>query len=263
MKAALRRMSHYFECFCDRKFENPSKWTTIAILTVTLFVMMLASGCNQQSPETQSAQKTGAKHMYTSFDLPEPKMKKLPAKTINFEQAELPPVLKLYGEISGRSIICAGDLPAVKISFFNQTPLTPVEALQALDTVLAAQGITTVYLSTQFVKVVTEKNVHQEAGPFVDLRPEQLPDSSSYLIYLVRLKKTSAQQVVSAIQPFAKLQGSIIAISHAGTLPPAFKASLPKALSTIITPKDTNLLILRDYSSSVRRMLQMLQEIDQ
>src|SRR2546430_10501005 len=43
-------------------------------------------------------------------------------------------------DISGRSIIRAPNLPDVKVTFSNQTPMTSVEALQALDTVLAAQG---------------------------------------------------------------------------------------------------------------------------
>jgi len=46
----------------------------------------------------------------------------------------------LYAETAGRSIIRSGNLPDVKITFSNQTPMTTVEILQALDTVLAAQA---------------------------------------------------------------------------------------------------------------------------
>ena len=54
-----------------------------------------------------------------------------------FEQVDLVQVLNLYADISGRSIVRGANLPDVKITFSNQTPMTRVEVLQALDTVFA------------------------------------------------------------------------------------------------------------------------------
>ena len=185
----------------------------------------------------------------------------MPAQSVKFEQADLGEVLSLYAEVSKRSVIRGASLPEVKITFSNQTPMRAVEVLQALDTVLAAQGITTVYLGNQYVKVVTSGTAATEAGPVLELPPDQLPDSSSYLIYVVKLKNISAGQAAAAVQPFAKLPNSIIAIGPRNTPGAAAKAGLPD-LRTVFGSKDQNLLILRDYSSNVRRMLQVVEKME-
>src|SRR5438034_2253495 len=110
-------------------------------LALPLLALCLAGACSKQRPDPKSALRTAGARTFSSFDLPTPEEKLLPAHAIKFEQADLVQVLNLYAEISGRSIIRAGNLPDLKITFSNQTPMTTVEALQALDTVIAAQGI--------------------------------------------------------------------------------------------------------------------------
>jgi len=233
--------------------------TSIGLSSALLLALVVTAGCGKRQPDAQSAVRTAGARTFSSFDPPTPGEKQIPPKAVKFEQAELSQVLDLYAETSGRSIIRAGNLPNVKITFSNQTPMTAVELLQALDTVLAAQGLAMVYLGTQYVKVVPEAVAHMEAGPVVELKADQLPDSGSYLIYVVELKKVSTTQASSALQPFAKLPNSIIAIPG-GAKPPAV-AGLPN-LSTLIG-KDQTILILRDYSSNVRRMLQVVERMEQ
>jgi type II secretory pathway component GspD/PulD (secretin) len=227
---------------------------------VVLLALFVAAGCGKK-PDPQSAVRTAGARTFCSFDPPTPGEKRFPAQAIKFEQAELTQVLNLYAEISGRSVIRAGNLPNIKITFSNQTPMTAVEVLQALDTVLAAQGVAMVFLGTQYVKVVPESQAHMEAGPVVELQPDQLPDSGSYLIYIVKLKKLSGSDVAPALQPFAKLPSSIITIGGGSPSKPPSGASLPN-LSTLIG-KDQTILILRDYSSNVRRMLQVVEKMEQ
>jgi hypothetical protein len=226
------------------------------VLALPLFALFNAA-CEKQPPDTTSALRVAGVRTFSSFDPAMPGEKVMPAQLIKFEQAELAHVLKIYAEISGRSIIRAGDLPNIKVTFSNQTPMTAVEALQALDTVLAAQDIAMVLLGTQYVKAVPAAVAHLEAGPVVELKPEQLPDSSSFLIYIVTLKDGKGSQVPHALQPFAKLPNSIIMIG--GSTPPS-KSGLPNLPATLFGSKD-DLLILRDYSSNVRRMLQVLEKM--
>jgi len=235
------------------------KGVPVAVLLLVLFV---TAGCNKQRAEPKSALRTAGVRTFSSFDAPAPGEKVLPAQTIKFEQADLAKVLNLYAEISGRSIILAGNLPNnLKVTFSNQTPMTAVEALQALDTVLAAQDIAMVFLGTQYVKAVPANTACMEPAPVMDLRPEQLPDSSSFLIYIVKLKKATASDAAPALQPFAKLPNSIIGIGGSGGRP-ASGVSLQN-LPSIIGLKDHGVLILRDYSSTVRRMLQVLEKLEQ
>ena len=162
----------------------------------------------------------------------------------------------MYADISGRSIIKAGTLPDVKITFQNQTPMRPAEALQALDTVLASQRITTIFQGPQYVKVFPESEASVEGGPIIDLPPDQLPDSSSLLTYIVKPKQGLGQRLMSAVTPFAKFHASIIYIPGGSAVPA--KAGLPPQISAIHGSDD--ILVLRDYSSNVRRMLKVLSE---
>jgi type II secretory pathway component GspD/PulD (secretin) len=231
-----------------------------AALSLALFI---TAGCaGQQHLDPKSALGVARAHTLSSFDRPVSGEKVTPAQMIKFEQADLAQVLSLYTEISHRSIILAGNLPDVKITFSNQTPMTAVEVLQALDTVLAAQDIAMVCLGTQYVKAVPASAATQEPGPIIELDPDQLPESSSFLIYIVRLNKVAASRVVPALQPFAKLPNSIIAIGLGNDGPPLLRTGLPK--SPAITGSNAHsILILRDYSSNVRRMLQVLEKVEQ
>ena len=196
----------------------------------------------------------------SSFDLPTAAGKTIPAQGVKLDQAAVEQVLTLYAEISGRSVIRAPNLPEAKVTFSNQTPMSSVQVLQAFDTVLAAHGIAMVVLGTQYVKAVPAKEANLEAGPVIERKPEELPDSSSFMIYIVKLKSGTARQVVPAIQPFAKLPNSIVAIDS-GVGQRSSKAAIPELSRNLFGTKE-DILILRDYSSNVRRMLQVLANIE-
>ena len=231
--------------------------------TICLFLALsLAAGCGKRGPDPDSAVRTAGARTYSSFDPPVPGEKVTPAKGIQFAEADLTQVLNLYAEVSGRSIIRGPNIPDVKVTFFNQTPMTAVEVLQALDTVLAAQGIAMVYLGTQYAKVVQAKDAHLEASPVVELRPDQLPDSGSFVVYIVKLRKVTTSQAAPALQPFARLPNSIVAIGPGSSNRSAPASTLPN-LPALLGRKDEAILILRDYSSNVRRMLQVLEKMEQ
>jgi type II secretory pathway component GspD/PulD (secretin) len=161
-----------------------------------------------------------------------------PAEGLKFLDAEIPAVLMAYQELSGRTVVRSGALSAAKISVQNQTPLTRREALQLLDTVLAENGITMIIQGTKLMKAVPTAQVAGTVAPMVDLPPDQLPESSTYITYMVRVKNRRPSDVGSVLQQFSKMPNSIIAL------------------------RDDNVLILRDYSINVRRMLEMLARID-
>ena len=203
--------------------------------------LLFASACNRAlDGDGHDAAHDGTKGSPTlsSFDVRHRGETTRPAGSVKFEAAELAHVLRLYQEVSGRSVIRAPNVPDIKVTFENATPLTPVELLQALDNVLAAHNIVMIYLGTKYVKAVPAGSAPQEPGPVVELPPDQLPESSSYLTYIVKLKNLSADEVVGMLQPFAKMPNSIIGM------------------------KEEHILILRDYSSNVKRMLKVLEEVE-
>jgi type II secretory pathway component GspD/PulD (secretin) len=176
---------------------------------------------------------------FSSFDRAAGAPNEIGGRMILFESADLPQVLELYQLLSGRSLIHSPRVPNnVKITFRNNSPLRRVEALQALDTVLAAQGIVMVYSGTQYVKACAAAEAPTEVPPALDVPWRELPDSMSFLSYTVQLKNIDPSSAISALQPFARLPNSIIG------------------------NRQSNLLILRDYSSNVRRMMEILEQLE-
>jgi type II secretory pathway component GspD/PulD (secretin) len=116
--------------------------------------------------------------------------------------------------------------------------MSPVEALQVIDTLLAENGIVMVYLGTQYVKVVPAATAGTEAGPVLEVPWKELPESSSFITYVYPLKHIYPEHATSVCQPFCKLPNSVIGI------------------------KGAPVIILRDYSSNVRRMCEVLEKVD-
>jgi type II secretory pathway component GspD/PulD (secretin) len=207
---------------------------TLAGLLLTLTLVTACNKPSGQVPEPAPTPKT-----FSSFDVRNDTATAVAPHMVRFLETDVGQVLALYQELSGRSLIRSPQVPmTTKITFDNQTALTRTEALQALDNVLAANGIVMVYFGTKYVKVMTLREVTSETGPVVELPPDRLPESSSFLVYVVKLKHISPQDAIPALLPFAKLPNGIIGM------------------------KDSDLLTLRDYSANVRRMLQVLDEID-
>jgi type II secretory pathway component GspD/PulD (secretin) len=179
------------------------------------------------------------KRTFSSFDIPAHGAGKevIAAGTINFQNAELEQVLALYQELSRRSVI-RGALPHLTITVRNETPLTRVEALQLLDTVLAENGIAMVLAGETAVKAVPQAMAITEAPPEITLPPEELPDSDSFMSRTVRLKKVKAVEVMAVLMPLTKTSNALLPI------------------------QSENLLVIRDYSANVKRMLKMLQELE-
>ena len=202
----------------------------LSAAAVALICVWLAScGANRLS--------ASPKHTFSSFDPP-----KGPAAAMQFDagmlrlaEADLDQILNLYQEVSARTVIRATNLPPVRISLHNQTPLTRVETLQLLDTTLFQNGITMVLVGDASVKAVPNREAGSEVPPSIDIRAGELPDSSSYMTCTVALKKARADEVVAMLGMVSRMQRSVVFVPTG------------------------NLLILRDYSANIRQMLRLIQ----
>jgi type II secretory pathway component GspD/PulD (secretin) len=186
-----------------------------------------------------SAQAKAPKRTYSSFDIPAQGAGKeaIVAGTIDFQNADVEQVLAIYQELSGRTVV-RGPMPRPQISLRSQTPLTRVEALQLLDTVLAQNGITMVLSGETVVKAVPQAQAVVECPPNITLPLEKLPDSSSIMSRTVQLKNVKAVEVMPVLQPFTKIPNALLPIGS------------------------SNQLVIRDYSSNVKYMLRMLQDLE-
>jgi general secretion pathway protein D len=162
----------------------------------------------------------------------------IPAGMINFPAMDLNQVLQVYADLVHRTILRPTTLPAPTITLKTQTELTKREAMQAFDAVLAMNGIAMINVGDKFVKAVPMAQANQEGAAFSKLDPSALPELGQYVTHVVQLKYTKPTEMVQALTPFAKLPNSVLPIDSSG------------------------ILVLRDYTENVKRMLEMIKEID-
>jgi type II secretory pathway component GspD/PulD (secretin) len=203
--------------------------------------LMLVCGCR---PEQKLGTSNGLQRVFppelarSSFDT-RPDTNLIGTGSIKFTDADVAQVFALYQELSGRPVIRSARIPqSIKLTFENTHAVTRAQALQLFDTALAAQGIVMIYQGTNSVKAVHPAEVSQETAPLLEVPREQLPDSSSVVTYHATVQYIEPSRAVAALQQFARLPNSIMAM------------------------RESRSLILRDYSTNVRRMLEVLERVD-
>lgn len=163
----------------------------------------------------------------------------LPGFGIKFDNAPIDQVLTFYADLVGRTVLKSPQVtPATLITIKAQTQLTRREARQALDTVLALNNITMVPVGEKFVSAVPMTQALQEGAAFVTGTGDKLPEAAQFVTQIVTLTNALPSEVVSAIQPFAKIQGGIVPIDS------------------------SQMLVLRDYAVNVKRMLEVIKKVD-
>jgi general secretion pathway protein D len=161
----------------------------------------------------------------------------IPAGNINFQGVDVSQVLDVYAQLVGRTMLRAG-LPAAQIILRTETPLTKTEAIQALQAVLALNGIALVNVGDKFVKVLPIDQANSAGAKIDHGDASQLPEMGSYVTHIVQLKYIKPSVMMPLILPFAKLANAIFPID------------------------DNGILVLRDNAENVKRMLEMIDQID-
>ena len=157
---------------------------------------------------------------------------------IDFRQADLNQVLDIYSLLVNRTILRPATLPAPTVTLKTQTLLTKKEAIQALDAVLALNGITMINVGEKFVKALPEAQGNQAGAKFHTNAAASLPELGQYITHVVQLKYAKPSEMVPVLQPFVKIPNAIL-------------------------PIDTSqILVLRDYAENVKRMLELVAQID-
>ena len=157
---------------------------------------------------------------------------------IDFRGADLNQVLEIYSLMVKRTLLRMATLPAPVIVLKTQGQLTMREGIQALDAVLALNGIAMVNVGEKFVKVVPEPQSGSAAAPFSTNSAGQLPDLGQYVTHVVQVKYSKPSELVAALTPFLKIPNAILPVDS------------------------SQILVLRDYAENVKRMLEMLKKID-
>jgi general secretion pathway protein D len=161
----------------------------------------------------------------------------IPAGTINFQGVDVDQVLQVYAQYVGRTLLRAG-LPSAKIVLQTETPLTKSEVIQALQGVLALNGIALINIGTKFVKAVPVAQAGQAGQAFNNEPAAQLPDVGQYVTHIVQLHYVKPSVLAPILQQFANVPNAVFPID------------------------DNGILILRDYAENVKRMLEFIKKVD-
>jgi general secretion pathway protein D len=162
----------------------------------------------------------------------------IPAGTINFQSADVNQVLEIYSQLVGRTLLRPASLPAGQIVLKTMTPLTKAETIQALQAVLALNGIAVVNIGDKFVKVLPVDQANSAGAELDSTSGTNLPNLGSYITHITQLKYVKPSLIIPLIQGFGKLQGGLLALD------------------------DNGILVMRDYAENIKRMLEMIDKID-
>jgi len=144
----------------------------------------------------------------------------------------------IYAGYTKKTILRSAQLPAIQITIKAQNVLTPDEVVQALDSVLALNGITMIPTGEKFITAVPVAQAVQEGAAFKDRKPDELPEASQFVTQIVQLEHVNPVEAQAVITPFAKNPNGIVVI------------------------ESSRILVLRDYAINVKRMLEVLKKID-
>jgi general secretion pathway protein D len=163
--------------------------------------------------------------------------KEVAGYSYNFPGVDVNQVLEVYANLVGRTLLRA-NVSAPPIILKTQTPLTRTEAIEALQAVLALNGITVINIGDKFVKVLPPDQAAGAGGSLDSTDAAHLPDLGTYVTHIVQLKYVKPSVMQGIIQPFGRLPNSITTID------------------------DNGILVIRDYAENVKRMLEMIDKID-
>ncbi len=158
--------------------------------------------------------------------------------SLQLEDADLSDLVRVVGQVTGkRFLIASPRLAKIKASLYAPEKVTAQEAYQALLAVLTANGLTVVPAGG-FYRIVESENIARQVLP-LDQSEKGSPEER-YITRIHRLKNLSAEEVATGVL-------SKLATKDASIVPYA----------------PGNLLIMTETGANLRRMMEIVDAIDQ
>jgi general secretion pathway protein D len=184
----------------------------------------------------------GGSSPWTSVDLPDELAVGIEYKrpgrgtkfSFNLVDADLIELIKIIGNITGKSFILGGKIPNIKATIYAPTRITAGEAYQAFLSVLQVNGLT-VMPAGRYLKILPTGGSTQQNTPVVG----RAPGGDQIVTQLYELEHVAADKLAELLDRFKSSEGDV----------------------TVYTP--TNTLIITDYGASIRRLLKLVRVLDQ
>jgi len=155
--------------------------------------------------------------------------------TFSLEDADLPELVRVIGELTGKRFIFGGKVHNIKATVFSPQKVTVAEAYQAFLSILEANGLTVVPHG-RFYKIVDSPDAKMGAPVYV--AGQGSTGEERYITRLHRLRNVNADDVANVLGHFKSKDADI----------------------TVYGPG--NLLIITDTGTNIQRMMHILEDID-
>ena len=158
---------------------------------------------------------------------------------LNFRDATLDQLLSMYGDLTGRTVIKGPQLAAV-ITLRSQNPLTVPEAVQALESTLALNGIALVPMGPKFSKATKSDVGRQESLALQRGNTSKpIPETDQLVSFIINLKYMEIDEATPILQNILHIYGKIQPLDRA------------------------NSLLITDTSANIQRIQEILEFMDQ
>ncbi len=166
----------------------------------------------------------------------------IPAGTLQARNMPLDQFFLLYQLISGRSIIRPNTLAIGQqggsITLEAQTDWTRREAVFAMDAALMLNGVAMIPIEEKFVKAVPVAEAPTQGAQIGKVSPGDYTDGEQFLTTILELKALKPSEMQQLLSTFTKTQNAITAFDN------------------------NNTLVIRDYASNVKRMMEVIEKTD-
>ncbi len=159
--------------------------------------------------------------------------------TLNLPNAPLETALDLYAGLVHRVLLRPPQLAGGPINLKFED-LTRAEAIEAMNAVFALNNLSVIPIDEKFVKVVPSQQAVQEGAATSEVPYGELSELGQFVTKLVKMKNVKPADIAQAVQQFAS----------------------GKVQNPVLVFDDQNFFILRDMAPNVKRMAELIKELD-
>ena len=156
--------------------------------------------------------------------------------SFSLEDADLAELVRVIAQLTGKRFIFGGKIRNIKATVYSPQKVTVAEAYQAFLAILETNGLTVVPHG-RFLKIVETGGIATQDTPLYPAG-EAAPNEERYITRIHRLSHVNADEVAAVLNKFKTKDGDI----------------------SVYGPG--NLLIITDTGSNIRRMMQLVEDID-
>ena len=148
-------------------------------------------------------------------------------------------VIDLLAKLSGKTILRAQAVPEIKLSLNLNQVTQKADAIRAIESLLFLNGIATVPMGEQFIKVLPIASVKSHAQSIIqDAALKDLPDSEQNYARIFNLSYLTSQEALKQITPFVSASGQILELGKSNALYVNDTLSNLKRIELVLTKSD-------------------------